>query len=137
MSPASATEDDRWCFACGTENPIGLRLDFELDGSGFLLTRFTPGREHQSYAGRMHGGLVGLVLDELMVRLLHMLGRRALTSEITVRLHRPTPTGHEVLWKGWIEADRGRVVDTRAEARVAATGELLATASARCMRVRD
>ncbi len=137
MSPASATEDDRWCFACGPENPIGLRLDFELDASGVLVTRFTPRREHQSYAGRMHGGLVGVVLDELMVRLLHMLDRRVVTSELTVRLHRPTPIGRAIEWRGWIEADRGRVVDTRAESREVASGELLASARARCMRVRE
>jgi acyl-coenzyme A thioesterase PaaI-like protein len=136
MSPP-ATQDDRWCFACGPENPIGLRLDFELDASGTLSARFTPRREHQSYAGRMHGGLVGLVLDEVMVRLLHLLNLRSVTSDLTVRLHRPTPIGREVLWRGWIEADRGRVLDTRAEAREAASGELLASARARCMRVKE
>ncbi|HVP39616.1 MAG TPA: PaaI family thioesterase [Candidatus Saccharimonadales bacterium] len=134
MSPPG-TRDDRWCFACGADNPIGLHLDFELDASGSLAARFTPRREHQSYAERMHGGLVALVLDEVMVRLLHLLDLRAFTSELTVRLHRPTPVGQEVVWRGWVAADRGRVVDTRAEARLASSGELLASATARCMRV--
>ena len=135
MTPPGEASD-RWCFACGPDNPIGLRLDFELDASGALSARFTPRREHQSYAGRMHGGLVALVLDEVMVRLLHLLDLRAYTSELTVRLHQPTPVGQAVVWRGWIASDRGRVVDTRAEARLAGSGELLASATARCMRVR-
>ena len=42
------------CFACGTENPIGLHLHFFSLPQG-CLSLFTPSREHQSYKiGRAH-----------------------------------------------------------------------------------
>ena len=51
------------CFVCGVNNPIGLHLDFWMDGEQ-VWTDFTPGREHQGYPGVMHGGLVATLLDE-------------------------------------------------------------------------
>ena len=45
------------CFACGEQNPIGLHLHFFWIPNG-VLAFFTPRQEHQSYDGRMHGGLI-------------------------------------------------------------------------------
>ena len=53
-----------WCFACGKDNPTGLHMRFELDDDK-CTAYFTPRREHQSYPGRMHGGLVAVLLDEV------------------------------------------------------------------------
>ena len=50
------------CFACGTENPIGLHLHFFSLPQG-CLSLFTPSREHQSYNDRMHGGLIMTLMD--------------------------------------------------------------------------
>ena len=52
-----------WCFACGKDNPSGLHMRFEIDDDK-CTAYFTPRREHQSYPGRMHGGLVAVLLDE-------------------------------------------------------------------------
>ena len=53
-----------WCFACGKENEHGLHMRFEIDDDK-CTAYFTPRREHQSYTGRMHGGLVAVLLDEV------------------------------------------------------------------------
>ena len=53
-----------WCFACGKDNPSGLHMRFEIDDDK-CTAYFTPRREHQSYPGRMHGGLVAVLLDEV------------------------------------------------------------------------
>ena len=74
--------EDGHCFACGPENPIGLKLGFQIV-DGRAEATFVPRREHQGLAGIVHGGLVGLVLDEAMAKLLHMQGIEALTCEIT------------------------------------------------------
>ena len=55
-----------WCFACGKANPIGLKLEFERTEEE-CSTAFIPKREHQSYDGRMHGGLISTLLDEKCV----------------------------------------------------------------------
>ncbi len=57
-----------WCFACGKDNPIGLKMEFTMDAEE-CVAYFTPRQEHQSYDGRMHGGLISVLLDEIMGRL--------------------------------------------------------------------
>ena len=54
-----------WCFACGKDNPIGLKMEFTMDAEE-CVAYFTPRQEHQSYDGRMHGGLISVLLDEIM-----------------------------------------------------------------------
>ncbi len=57
-----------YCFACGKANPIGLKLAFREMDDGRYVSIFTPGPEHQSYEGALHGGIIGTVLDEVMGR---------------------------------------------------------------------
>lgn len=128
---------DRYCFACGPDNPIGLRLDFELDASGILRSRFVPRRELQGYRFQVHGGIVAVFLDELMVRLLYMIGIPAVSAEMTVRYLKPIRVGVEVEGFGRILSSRGRLFELESEARSAGGGELLATARARALRVRE
>ncbi len=128
---------DRYCFACGPENPIGLRLDFELDACGVLRSRFVPRRELQGYHSQVHGGIVAVFLDELMVRLLYMLGIPAVSAEMTVRYVKPVRVGEAVEGMGRIVSSRGRLFELESEARSSPGGELLATARARALRVRE
>ena len=37
-----------WCFACGKDNPIGLKMEFTMDAEE-CVAYFTPRQEHQSY----------------------------------------------------------------------------------------
>ena len=56
---------DTMCFGCGRDNPVGLHLHFRTDEDG-CYTSFVPQPVHQSYDGRMHGGLISTLLDETM-----------------------------------------------------------------------
>ena len=49
---------DNYCFACGFDNPYGLKLDFRIEGDRFV-TETTLVREYQSYTGVAHGGIIG------------------------------------------------------------------------------
>ena len=61
-------QNSRMCFVCGLKNPAGLGASFyELD-SGELLAMFTARDEHQSYPGRLHGGISTSILDETIGR---------------------------------------------------------------------
>ena len=64
----AAQNISRMCLVCGAENPAGLQGRFyELDG-GELLGVFRPRQGHQSYPGRLHGGISSAVLDETIGR---------------------------------------------------------------------
>ena len=77
------------CFACGEQNPIGLHLHFFWIPNG-VLAFFTPRQEHQSYDGRMHGGLITVLLDEIMGNyLFRKEGVPAYTARIDLRFRTP------------------------------------------------
>ncbi len=55
--------NSKMCLVCGLKNPFGLHTSFfELDNDE-LLAVFTPREEHQSYPGRLHGGITSTILD--------------------------------------------------------------------------
>ncbi|MCD6307061.1 MAG: PaaI family thioesterase [Deltaproteobacteria bacterium] len=53
------------CFACGTENPIGLNLQFYRLGEA-VCTDITLGRYHEGWQDIAHGGILSTLLDEVM-----------------------------------------------------------------------
>lgn len=102
--------NDEWCFACGRDNPIGLKLDFQEENDTYIST-FIPGPEHQGYGGIMHGGLVSTLLDEIMARYLYAKGLTAVTAKLEVRFRHPTPIGQELRICGWITGQRGKMYE--------------------------
>lgn len=60
---------DYHCFGCSPHNAAGLRLCFTPDPEG-LRTDFRLGRAFESYPGVVHGGLIGVIADELMGNLI-------------------------------------------------------------------
>ena len=88
------------CFACGKKNPIGLKMTFKMDEKE-CVSYFTPKEEHQSYNGMMHGGLISVLLDEIMGHYLFcMEGKPAYTAKMELRYRQP-------LKKGWWGRKKG------------------------------
>ncbi|MDR7866504.1 MAG: PaaI family thioesterase [Sporomusaceae bacterium] len=106
-------EDERntWCFACGPNNPIGLKLRFSEEGDKYVA-RFTAGPEHQGYDGIVHGGIVSTLLDEIMARYPYAKGENTVTARLEIRYRQPTPVGKELTVTGWIASKRGRIYET-------------------------
>lgn len=125
--------DDKYCFVCGINNPIGLKLDFRLEGDT-LKTNFTPQKIHQGYAGIVHGGVIGLVLDEMLVNLPWKLGMKVVTAEFTVRLKKPVLVGEELFFSSRILEDKGKIVVVEAEAKKS-DGVLAAYALGKCVKI--
>jgi acyl-coenzyme A thioesterase PaaI-like protein len=113
----AAQNVSRMCLVCGTENPAGLKARFyELDG-GELLGVFRPLKEHQSYPGRLHGGIASAILDEtigraIMIRHPDVWG---VTAELTVRYRKPVLLDGEVKVVGRITRDASRVFEGTGE----------------------
>lgn len=125
--------EDGSCFACGADNTIGLKLNFDLVG-GRTETTFVPAREHQGFAGIVHGGMVGLVLDEAMAKVLSMQGIEALTCEFTMRLRRAVTVGEPLRITARLVWAKKRLFELEAAADGAA-GETVAAARAKSLRV--
>ena len=87
---------DTMCFGCGKDNPMGLHLHFRTDENG-CYTSFVPQPVHQSYDGRMHGGLISTLLDETMGNYPYMYEHKvAYTSRLEVRFRQPVRIGERI-----------------------------------------
>ena len=125
--------DDHWCFACGVQNPIGLKLEFVEEGDEYV-TYFTPQKEHQGWRGVTHGGIISTLMDEVMARKLHVMGIRAVTGEMCVRFRKPALVGARIRFAGRIESQSGRVILTRGIA-TDEDGSVIAEATGKIVRV--
>lgn len=117
----------RGCFACGQDNPIGLKLTFACqDGAAHAV--FVPSPEHQGYPGRLHGGLICTLLDEAMAYAMKTSGQEGYTARLEVRFHRAVRLKEPVTVEAHVVRTRGRLVEL--EARLLDTsGTALATAA--------
>ena len=98
------------CFACGEQNPIGLHLHFFWIPNG-VLAFFTPKPEHQIYNGRMHGGLITVLLDEIMGNYIFKKeGVPAYTARIDLRFRTPIMIGSTIRCEGHEVKRKGRLV---------------------------
>ncbi len=129
-------EDDHMCFACGTRNPRGLHLTFAPQGERGLRSEYTAGKEYQGYRDVVHGGFLGLLLDEVMVNLPWRRERRPVVSaEFTIRLVKPAPVGEKLIITAEPDGEpRRNLIPVKGEIRLA-DGTLIATGRSRCMRV--
>ena len=128
--------DDKFCFVCGPENPMGLRLHFEVDAQArSIKTVFTPVKAHQGYQDVVHGGLISTVLDEAMTKLAFSLGIDAVTAKLTVRFKKPLLVGERVTVTGRLVKESGRVIEAEASA-VKEDGTLVAEGEGLLMRVK-
>ena len=79
-------------FIHGRANPIGLHLQYTLDG-GVISTVWTPTDQHVGFPGHAHGGLTSAVLDDTMGRLSVLYGDWTVTARIEVRYRLPVLVG--------------------------------------------
>jgi acyl-coenzyme A thioesterase PaaI-like protein len=122
----------RMCLVCGTENILGLRGRFyvlepepgtddptreDAALASELLGVFTPRQEHQSYPGRLHGGIAAAVLDETIGRAVIMRQPQiwGVTAELTLRYRKPLPLDRELRVLGRITRDGSRLFEGSGE----------------------
>ena len=106
-----------FCFVCGLDNPVGLRLEFYETGPDEVTATYLPGKNYEGYPGVLHGGIVGAILDEVGGRVV-MIGDHTqfmMTAKMDVKYRRPTPTGQPLKVVGRLLKRRGRLALAHAE----------------------
>jgi acyl-coenzyme A thioesterase PaaI-like protein len=132
MSDTATIESAPMCFACGQDNPIGLKIHFAVN-DGECTGRFTPTINHVGFSDTVHGGIVFAALDDVMANLLYLQNIKAYTAKCDIRYRKALRVGQEVLLSSRIETEKRRLVVLRGEARLAETGELVADTTASFM----
>jgi len=121
------------CFACGQDNPIGLRIRFALEGDR-VSAQFTPDENHVGYANTVHGGIIYSALDDVMANVLYLQDIKAHTARCEIRYRHPLEVGQTIRLTGWIESERRRLVVLKGEARLEDGDTLIADTEASFMR---
>ena len=123
---------DSMCFACGEQNPIGLKLKFDVPAEGIVVTSFTPNPNHQSWPGIMHGGLTATVVDELMGRCVNALGYAGVTVRFELRYRSAIPVGETINFEAKVVKQRLPIMDLEAKG-VTSSGKVVVEATGRFM----
>ena len=105
------------CFVCGIENEIGLKTSFYELENNELVGLCTIRNEHQSYPGRMHGGVSAALLDETIGRAVcikepHIWG---VTAELNIQYKKPIPLDVPLKIVGRITRDSKRLFEGTGE----------------------
>lgn len=89
------------CFICGIHNQAGLNIRFYETENNEVVCRFIAKEEHQSYPGRLHGGIASTVMDELIGRTIQLIEPDAwgVTCDLSIKYKKPVPLETELLAK--------------------------------------
>lgn len=131
--PRAWAEVSRGCFGCGSDNPIGLHLNFER-GDGWAEVRTTLSLDRQGWPGVAHGGIVSALLDEAMSYSIGATERPAYTAELAVRFIRPVPVDAPIIIRAKRSSQKGRLCTAHATVEDA-TGTTLARGEAKFLLV--
>ena len=128
-------KDSGRCFACGKDNPQGLKLDIRKTPAGVELDYVLP--EHfAGWQGIAHGGIVATILDELLAWACTASGRNCVTAEMSVRYRKPVKTGQPLKGFGRVTGEKGRLLFTEAKL-LGESGTVVAEATGKMMTAKE
>lgn len=123
-----------YCFACGKNNPDGMRLKFTYDEErDCFVCRFRLGQRYTGPPGHAHGGIIATLLDEAMGKVNKLRHVVALTSQITVDYLRPVPLNkplrvesREVSVRGRHHINMAEILDQHGQVLASSRGRFVA-----------
>lgn len=117
MKVISKQRNSRMCFICGMDNPIGFHSQFYNMEDGSVVTPLYFKEGHQSFPGRVHGGLLATMMDEMGLRALWTDGTEdqfGVTMSLEVKYRKPVPYEEQLFGRGRVikETPKYFVIET-------------------------
>lgn len=105
------------CVVCGDHNEFSLNARFYDLDSGEMAAVFHTRDWHQSYPGRVHGGMAAAVLDELMGRAICVdePGTWSVTVDLNVKYKAPVPTDSELTAVARVVKNNRKIFESEGE----------------------
>ena len=117
MKVISKQTNSKMCIICGLENDLGVKASFYNMEDDSVGARVIFKKEHQSYPGRVHGGMISALLDELAGRALWVKDPQLMgvTANMTIKFRKPVPYETLLLARGYIVKRGGRIFSAEAK----------------------
>jgi uncharacterized protein (TIGR00369 family) len=81
------------CFACGSNDGMGLGLKFYRREDGAVFGSFFADPKYEGYSDIIHGGIIATLLDSAMTHCLLAQNIPAVTGRLSVKYSIPIQTG--------------------------------------------
>jgi uncharacterized protein (TIGR00369 family) len=100
------------CFGCAPQNPLGLKLKFELQDD-CIVSFWSPENNYQGFYQILHGGIIATLVDEIAGWVVQVLCKTAgVTSEMKVKYLKPVATTKgPVKLEAYINEIKGKFAD--------------------------
>ena len=104
MKVTRKQKNSRMCAICGLNNQYGVKAPFYNMEDNSVMTKFQYKEVHQSYPGRVHGGLITAMLDELGLRAYWVEDENqfAVTMKLDTEYRKPVPYEQDLIGIGKI-----------------------------------
>ena len=124
------------CLVCGVENDLGLKARFYQLENGELVSIFNSKDCHQSYPGRVHGGISAAILDETIGRAISINDETVwgVTGALEIRYKKPVPLDCELITVARITRDTRKLFEGTGEI-ILPNGDIAVTASAKYVKM--
>ena len=101
----------------GAANPVAAEIETTMDGD-VAVTRVVFGAAFEGAPGRVHGGMVAAVLDDVAGYALGLVGEPGFTGTLEVVYRAPVPIERTIEFRTWIRGREGRKLFVETEARL-------------------
>ena len=96
------------CFGCSSQNPIGLKIAFEVNGD-CIVAEFTSNENHEGPPGFVHGGVLAAILDEAISYVARSsMQYGILTMRETITFRNASPIGEKLKVEAEIAKEKNR-----------------------------
>ena len=119
MKVVSKQRNSKMCAICGMDNKYGVHAQFYNMEDGSVMSKFRYREEHQSYPGRVHGGLITAMLDEMGLRALWAKEGNdeqfGVTMSLDTKYRKPVPYNKDLIGKGVVVKNNRKFLEVESE----------------------
>ena len=123
-------------LVCGIKNDLGLKARFYQLENGELVSIFNSKEFHQSYPGRVHGGISAAILDETIGRAISVSDETVwgVTGSLELRYKKPVPIDCDIITVARVTRDTRKLFEGEGEI-ILPNGEIAVTAKAKYVKM--
>lgn len=107
-------EFDPFSTGGGRLHPSSVGMDIRRVGEQAVEATVRVDGMFQGPADRVHGGVLAVVIDELMGTVNRMIGQRAFTARLSIDYRSAAPIDTELTFRAWLHEQHGRKITLRA-----------------------